>query len=142
MSNQELVTKTKISIRFNEVDSMRIVWHGNYIKYFEDGREDFGKRFGISYMDILKEEFMTPVVKLSCDFIKPLKYGDETIVETRFVNSDAAKIIYSFRVLRASDNELVATGESIQVFLNMNGELVLNNPPFFKQWKKKWKIRK
>ena len=39
-----------INIRFHEVDSLRIVWHGHYLKYFEDGREAFGRKYGIGYM--------------------------------------------------------------------------------------------
>ena len=37
----ELTDRKEIIVRFSEVDSMRIVWHGNYLKYFEDGRESF-----------------------------------------------------------------------------------------------------
>ena len=114
---------------------MRIVWHGNYVKYMEEGREEFGRKYGISYMQIQEQGFMAPVVKLTCDFKKPLHYGESALVETRYIDSDAAKLTYSFHIFRASDKELVATGESVQVFLNMDGELVLTTPEFFKQWK-------
>lgn len=136
-----LVSTTEIPVRFSEVDSMQIVWHGHYVKYMEEGREDFGRKYGISYMQIKEQGYMAPVVKLTCDYKKPLAYEDRVIVETRFVDDDAAKIIYSFRMYRASDRALVATGESIQVFLDMNRELILATPPFFEAWKKKWRVR-
>jgi acyl-CoA thioester hydrolase len=135
MKKTHLVSTTEISVRFSEVDSMRIVWHGHYVKYMEEGREDFGRKYGISYLEIQKQGFMAPVVRLTCDFKKPLQYGETALVETRFINKDAAKLTYSFRIFRASDKELVATGESVQVFLNMDGELVLTNPEFFQVWK-------
>ncbi len=135
MKKTHLVSQIEVPVRFSEVDSMRIVWHGNYVKYMEEGREDFGRKHGISYTDIQAQGFMAPVVKLTFDFKKPLLYGEKAIVETHYIDSDAAKLIYSFKIFRASDNELVATGESIQVFLNMDGELVLSIPEFFKKWK-------
>ena len=141
MTNDKLISIVEFPVRFSEVDSMQIVWHGHYIKYMEEGREDFGKKFGISYMQIKAQGYMAPVVRINCDYKKILTYEDKVIVETRFVDSDAAKIAYAFRIFRASDHELVATGESVQVFLDMNRELVLTNPPFFEAWKKKWGLR-
>ncbi|MBL7137686.1 MAG: acyl-CoA thioesterase [Bacteroidales bacterium] len=117
---------------------MKIVWHGNYLKYFEDGREAFGERYGLGYLDVFNHHVMIPIVKVQCDFIKPLEYGDSAIVETRFVNSEAAKIIFEFRIFRKSDMELAATGSSVQVFLTPEGELLLTAPEFFIGWKKHW----
>jgi len=125
-----------VPIRFSEVDSMKIVWHGNYIKYFEDGREAFGKQYDIGYLDIYAKGFKVPLVKIDCNFKKFVKYGDTLIVETEFINTMAAKIIYHFRLYNKENNELVADGESIQVFLDENNELILTVPKFFDEWKK------
>lgn len=141
MTTSQLTSTIEFPVRFSEVDSMQIVWHGHYVKYMEEGREDFGRRFGINYMLIKANGYMAPVVKISCEFKKPLTYDDRVIVETRFIDSDAAKIVYAFRLYRASDHELMATGESVQVFLDMQRELVLTIPPFFEAWKKKWGLR-
>ena len=50
-----LTDRTTIKVRFSEIDSMQIVWHGEYVRYFEDGREAFGKRYGLDYMSIYRE---------------------------------------------------------------------------------------
>jgi acyl-CoA thioester hydrolase len=141
MNNIQLASTTEFPVRFSEVDSMQIVWHGQYVKFMEEGREDFGRKYGISYMQIKAHDYMAPVVKMVCEFKKPLFYEDRVIVETRYVDSDAAKLVYAFRMFRASDNELVATGESVQVFLDMNRELILTVPPFYEAWKKKMGLR-
>ena len=141
MTNDQLTSVVEFPVRFSEVDSMQIVWHGHYMKYMEEGRENFGRKFGINYMIIKENGYLAPVVKLSCDYKKTLSYEDRVIVETSYIDSDAAKIIYSFRIFRASDKQLVATGESVQVFLDMSRELVLTIPPFFEAWKKKWGLR-
>ena len=135
-----LAERTTVKVRFGEVDSMRIVWHGHYIKYFEDAREAFGERFDLGYLEVYKHKVMIPIVKIDCDFKRPLKYGDTAIVEARFVNSDAAKIIFDYTIFRESDMEISATGRSIQVFLTPDGELILTPPAFFIGWKKHWEI--
>jgi acyl-CoA thioester hydrolase len=141
MTNKNLSSTVEFPVRFSEVDSMQVVWHGHYVKYMEEGREDFGKKFGISYMTIKANGYMAPVVKLVCEYKKPLAYEDKVVVETQYVDSDAAKITYHFKIYRSSDRQLVATGESVQVFLDMNFELILTNPPFFEEWKKKMGLK-
>ena len=135
---KKLVERLEVKVRFGEVDSMRIVWHGNYLKYFEDAREAFGDRYGLGYLDVYKHNVMIPIVKVQCDFKKPLKYGENAIVEATFVNSEAAKIVFEYKIFRKSDMELAATGNSIQVFLTPDGELLLTAPEFFLGWKKHW----
>ena len=136
----ELLERVEVKIRFGEVDSMQIVWHGNYLKYFEDAREAFGNRYGLGYLDVYKHGVMIPIVKVTCDYKKPLKYGETAIVEALFANSEAAKIVFTYKIFRKADMDLVATGSSIQVFLTPEGELLLTAPAFFMAWKKRWGI--
>ena len=131
-----LVHNSNFAVRFNETDPLGIVWHGNYITYFEDGREAFGRHFGISYLDIQKSGFVTPIIKSVCEHKFPLKYGDICRIETIFENTLAAKMIYKFKIFN-QDEKLVCIGETIQVFLDNEGDLMLTLPPFFVVWKKK-----
>jgi acyl-CoA thioester hydrolase len=137
MNSADLICRTETQVRFSEVDSMGVVWHGNYVRYFEDGREAFGNRFGINYLDFYAQGVMIPLVKITCDFKKPLKYGDKVVIETRFVNCEAAKLQYDYTLYRNHTQEIVATGSTVQVFLNPEMELLLDFPPFFLEWKKK-----
>ncbi|MGV0756939.1 acyl-CoA thioesterase [Empedobacter brevis] len=131
-----LVHHSNFAVRFNETDPLGIVWHGNYITYFEDGREAFGRHFGISYLDIQKSGFVTPIIKSVCEHKFPLKYGDICRIETTYEDTLAAKMIYKFKIFN-QDEKLVCIGETIQVFLDEEGELMLTLPPFFEEWKKK-----
>ena len=124
-----------MKVRFHECDPLQIVWHGNYFKYFEVGREDFCVKHGISYLDAKKYDFSTPIVKTECVHKLPLKYNDEFQVETSFQNAAAAKMIFHYKII--SSGKLICTGKTTQVFTDKNSELVLNNPPFFLDWKKK-----
>jgi len=136
---KNLVCKTEVRVRFNEADPLGIVWHGHYIRYFEDGREDFGTRYGISYLDFFNHGVVVPVVQVECSFKKSIRYGDTVVVETLFIPCDAAKIKFSYRLFNQKTRELVATGSSVQVFLDReHSVLQLLNPPFYDEWKRKF----
>jgi acyl-CoA thioester hydrolase len=135
---KELSSKTEVLVRFNEADPLGIVWHGHYIRYFEDGREAFGEMHGLKYLDVYKQGFVIPVVSVQCDFKRSLRYGDRVVVETKYIPSEAAKMKFTYRLFNAATGELVATGSSVQVFLDKeNSVLQLSNPTFFSDWKKK-----
>ena len=89
---KKLKATAKIRVRFSEVDAMSIVWHGSYVKYLEDGREDFGIKYGLDYMAVYREGFMIPVVKMDIKYLSPLMYEDTAVVEITFIDSPAAKI--------------------------------------------------
>ena len=127
-----LIDRTTIKVRFSEIDSMQIVWHGEYVRYFEDGRESFGKHYSLGYM--------VPIVELNCQFKQSLSFGEEVIIETRYISCEAAKIKFEYVLYRATDNNIVATGSTTQVFLNTNRELELATPAFYQEWKRKWNI--
>lgn len=135
---KELTDRTEILVRFNEADPLGIVWHGHYIRYFEDGREAFGNMHGIGYLEVYKLGFVIPVVSVQCDFKRSLRYGDRVIVETKYIPTEAAKIKFTYRLFNAATGQVVATGSSVQVFLSKDDSVLqLANPPFFEDWKKK-----
>jgi acyl-CoA thioester hydrolase len=136
-----LTDQTEIMVRFNEADPLGIVWHGHYVRYFEDGREAFGKKYGVSYLDFYHHGYAVPVVSVQCDYKKPLKYGATVIVETTFTNTPAAKLLFDYKIFDSSHKALVATGSTVQVFVDVkNFGLQLTMPPFFEEWKKKMSI--
>src|ERR1700709_2961628 len=93
-----MVTKIEIRVRFNEADPLGIVWHGHYIRYFEDGREDFGNRYGIGYLDFFKHGFVIPVVNVDCSFKKSLRYGDSVIVLAARTPQIGTRTRFSYRL--------------------------------------------
>jgi acyl-CoA thioester hydrolase len=131
-----LVSHTTAKVRFNEVDSLGIAWHGHYVKYFEDGREAFGAEHGLGYLDVYHNGLVTPIVNLSCNYKRPLSYGDSILIETTFVDNPAARIHFSYKIYQLSRHELVAEGSTTQVFLDSQSRtLLLNTPAFFEEWK-------
>ena len=129
----------QLRVRFSETDPLGIVWHGNYIKYFEEGREAFGRKYGISYLEVERHGFATPIVKSVCEHKKMVRYGELLEVETRYMNTSAAKLVFQYFLYNEAD-ELVCTGETIQVFTSLaDNSLALYPPPFYEKWKNKMK---
>lgn len=130
--------ESEIRVRFNETDPLGIVWHGNYITYFEDGREAFGRHHGLSYLDQKEYGFATPIVKSECEHKRPLKYGEIATIKTTFIDSPAAKMIFKYEIFNAK-KEVVCEGKTVQVFVDKcgEGELSLTLPLFFENWKRK-----
>ncbi len=133
--------RTEVTVRFNEADPLGIVWHGHYLRYFEDGREAFGKAYGVSYLDFHTHGLAVPVVSVQCNYKKPLRYGDTVIVETIYHPEAAAKLSFTYKAFQAHSMDVVATGSSMQVFVDVaTFELQLTVPQFFADWKRKWEV--
>ena len=134
---------TETTVRFSEVDSMQVVWHGEYVRYFEDGREAFGRKYsGVGYLDFYANGYTAPIVDLQLQYVSPLTVNDVAIIETRFIDVAAAKLCFEYVIHRKSDGALVARGSSVQVFVDNDGNMCLNTPPFFEEWKKRWLTQK
>ncbi len=133
-----LKSSKEFGIRFSEVDSMDIVWHGSYPLYFEDAREKFGEEYGLEYMTIFHEGYYAPLVELSFQYKKPMRYGTRPRIDIIYRPTEAAKIVFDYEIYDLADNSLVATGRSVQVFLDRNYQLVWDTPDFYRKWKEKW----
>lgn len=134
----ELRTSVRFKIRFSEIDAMRVVWHGAYVKYLEDAREHFGKVFELSYDLIEREGFFAPIVDMSIQYKKPLTYNMEPEIAIIYRPTEAAKIVFDYEIRDTATGEIIVTAHTIQVFMERNYELMWTNPEFYEQWKEKW----
>ncbi len=134
-----LTDRVELTVRFSEVDMMKVAWHGSYVAYLEDGREHFGIAYpGVGYADYFRTGYVAPVVNMNIDYRQSLKCGDRAIVETRYIYSDGAKLIFEYVVYRKEDMEIMAVAQTTQVFMTADGEMQYTDPDFFTEWKKRW----
>lgn len=140
LENLELVSEIEVSVRFSETDAMGVVWHGEYLKFFEDGRESFGEKYGLGYWYIYKNDLFAPVVKMNCEFKKSISFGDKIRIKTKFIKCETAKIIFEYEIFEIKSDILIATGRTEQVFTDTSHNLLLYSPDFYQDWKKKWKL--
>ena len=142
MKKEKILSVTKpFEIRFSEVDSMGVVWHGHYAIYFEDAREEFGRKYDLGYLMMYDKGFFEPLVDLSFKYKKPLIYGMKPEITITYRPTDAAKIIFDYEIRDSKTGEVYVTGHSVQVFMDKtNYQLVLTNPAFYEEWKKRWEV--
>lgn len=134
-----LVHTTEIEVKFSEADPLGIVWHGHFIRYFEDGREAFGAAYGLRYLDLYRKDIVVPIIHIDCNYRRILRYGHTIRLETTYVDSPAAKLLFDYTITDVNTGERVATGNSVQVFMDRHTlELLLTIPPFMAEWKQQW----
>lgn len=127
-------------IRFSEVDSMNVVWHGSYPLYFEDAREEFGRQYKLEYLRIAEFGYYAPLVDLEFHYRKPLTYQTHPRIDIIYRLTEAAKIVFDYEIYDNESGELMATGRSVQVFMDKDYNLVWTNPDFYQEWKRMWHL--
>ena len=136
----ELKVSKEFNIRFSEVDSMNVVWHGSYALYFEDAREAFGEKYGLTYLGYIEKGYYAPLVELKFQYKHPLRYGSKPRIDIIYRPTQAAKVVFDYEIHDTADNTLVATGTSVQVFMDLNYDLVWESPEFYRQWQELWDV--
>ena len=138
----ELKASKLLDIRFSEVDSMNVVWHGSYMLYFEDARELFGEKFDLTYMGYVRHGYYAPMVEMNIQWKKPIRYGMRPRIDIIYRPTVAAKVVFDYEIHDTADESLIATAHSVQVFMDLNYQLVLYSPKFYEEWQQRWNVFK
>lgn len=97
-------SRTKLTVRYAETDKMGIVHHSVYPVWYEIGRSDYVKMFGMTYSQIEQAGVMMPLTNLNCHFNLPAKYEDNIIVRTKVIMLSAARITFTYTVKRINED--------------------------------------
>ncbi len=119
---------------------MNVVWHGSYMLYFEDARELFGEQYDLSYMGYVRHGYYAPMVEMNIQWKKPILYGMRPRIDIIYRPTVAAKVVFDYEIHDTADESLIATAHSVQVFMNLNYQLVLYSPKFYEEWQQRWKV--
>lgn len=111
--------KTQLRVRYGETDKMGVVYYGNYPLYFEVGRTDLMREFGLTYRNIEEEGIILPVVSLNVKYYRPAHYDDLLTITTTIREMPAVKIIFDYQI-HNEEGELIAEGDTILVFTDNN----------------------
>ncbi len=127
-----LSIETEMTIPFHDVDSMHVVWHGHYVKYFEIARCQLLESFDYSYVQMMESGYAWPVVDMRIKYVKPLQFNQRVIVEARLAEWEyRLKIKYLIR--DADRGVTLSKGYTIQVAVDMKTrEMCLESPPVLK----------
>ena len=109
---------TEFKVEFYDVDSMGVVWHGNYVKYMEMGRCALLDKIGYGYNEMKESNYAFPVASLKLKYIKPLMFKQTAIIKSVLVEYEN-RIKIEYFIYDKESGELVTKGESIQMAFNM-----------------------
>jgi acyl-CoA thioester hydrolase len=116
--------ETPVRVRFNEVDQWKIAWYGHYFAWFEKGRMDVLERFSLLPDEFVELGCTAPVVRAQCEFKKPALTNDRLVVRTRVDRTETASLRFLFEIVRDGDDSLLARGETLQVLLDHEGNMI------------------
>jgi acyl-CoA thioester hydrolase len=119
-----------ILIRYYETDQMGFVHHSNYLRYFELARIEWLSSMGFSYQEMEKIGILMPVIKANVNFKKPLIFGKSFKVKIEAFKIPKVKFELNYEVI-GTENEIIATGSTILVFLSANNLKPIRCPEFF-----------
>jgi acyl-CoA thioester hydrolase len=132
-----IATATRL-VRFEEVDSLGIVWHGRYPSYFEDARVRLFENFDIAYLTLYHKGLVTPIKKMHVDYSLPLRFEDEVTIEAIMHFSEAARINIEY-IIRNAAGAVATTGYTVQMMMDRDDNMLLVAPEFYQEFIEKWR---
>ena len=107
---------TQVRVRYSETDQMGVVYHGNYIPYFEIGRVEWLRNMGVSYKSLEESGIALPIVSLTLNYKKSARYDDLLDIKTTFKKQSSVKIEFDCEITN-QENDLLTTAHFILVFI-------------------------
>lgn len=123
-----ITSRSQITVRYAETDMMGIVYHANYLPWFEIGRTTLLKEQGLPYRELEAQGYRLPVLEISAKYQRPAVYDDTLTIITTLKEKPLLRIKLSYEVRRG--HELLATGESSHAFVDLQGKPVRPPPSF------------
>jgi acyl-CoA thioester hydrolase len=102
---------------------MGVVYYANYLRWFEMGRTELLRQIGATYSSVEEAGFFFPVTEVSCRYLKPARFDDEIIVETKLTALGRAVLDFSYKITRKNDGEILAEGWTRHACVDGKGKL-------------------
>ncbi len=116
--------ETLVRVRYSETDKMGVVYHANYLVWFEIGRTEFCRARGFSYRAMEEDENAFLVVAESyCRYKSPAYFDDELIVRTHITEKRRRTMRFGYEIIRVSDGQVIAEGETGHVLTDKEGRV-------------------
>lgn len=107
----------KLRVRYQETDQMGVVYHANYLNWFEVARTEYIRALGVTYKILEQQGLFLPVTDAEIKFVQPAKYDDLVSIHTRISRSTALRLEFEYRIFR-EPGELLVSGVTRHAWLN------------------------
>ncbi|MDO8539153.1 MAG: thioesterase family protein [Opitutaceae bacterium] len=118
-------SRVEVTVRYAETDMMGVVYHGNYLPWFEVGRTTLLKEMGLPYRKLEEQGFRLPVLEVAVKYFRPAVYDDTVTIITTLREKPLLRIRLEYEVRRGE--ELLVTGHTVHAFIDRQGKPV--RPP-------------
>jgi len=112
------IGRTQIRVRYAETDRMGVVYHANYLVWFEVGRNEFFRQVGLIYRELEADGIIFPLVSCQADFKAGARYDDLIEIETWVEEMQGIRITLGYRALRG--DEIICSGTTTHVFARLD----------------------
>jgi acyl-CoA thioester hydrolase len=124
-------SETRLRVRYAETDKAGVVYHSNYLIWFEVGRVELCRDYGFNYRDMEDEaDAYLPVTEVNVKYRVPAKYDDEILIRTKVIELRSRAISFAYEVLRATDRARLAEGETHHIVMNSQGKAMAFPPKY------------
>jgi acyl-CoA thioester hydrolase len=121
-----LLEKTPVKIRviYADTDAMGIVYHTNYIRWFEIGRNELFRDMSIRYTEVEAAGYNLPLTQVHCHYLLPTHYDDVVLVETEIEYLKWVSIKFTYRIWDELRQNILAEGYSIHACTDKSGKII------------------
>lgn len=123
--------RTQVTVRYAETDMMGVVYHANYLPWFEVARTHLLKENGLPYRQLEADGYRLPVLEVNARYLRPAVYDDLITLVVSLREKPLLRIRLDYEVFRG--DELLATGYTLHAFVDLQGRPV-RPPPKFVEW--------
>jgi acyl-CoA thioester hydrolase len=113
----------EVRVLMADTDAMGIVYHANYLRWFELGRSELVRHTGFPYTEMEAMGLGLPVVEARCRYRAPARYDDVIEVDARVEKLARASVIFGYRLLRGADRMLLCEGETSHACTSREGRI-------------------
>lgn len=122
---------TDIRVRYADTDKMQFVYNGKYLEYFEVGRTELLRSFGLPYSDVEKSGYQLPLLQAGLTFKQPAKYDDLLSVTALVKDLYSPKVHIEYVIKRKGTEEIIAEGFTTHVFINADTKKAVRPPKLY-----------
>ncbi|MDL2269387.1 acyl-CoA thioesterase [Desulfosarcina sp. OttesenSCG-928-A07] len=121
--------QTRYRVIYGDTDTMGVVYHANYLRWFEIGRSELFRAMGLPYLEIEARGFMLPVSEVTCKYLAPARYDDVVVIDAALNPGFRAGMQFDYVISSEDGRVLHATGQTRHAFVNQDAKVV--RPPDF-----------
>ncbi|ABO49139.1 thioesterase superfamily protein [Desulforamulus reducens MI-1] len=135
--NDLYISNKEIQLSYADTDMMGVIYHANYLKWFELGRTQLIEDIGYHYLEMEEAGYYAPVYQLEVTYKKPIRYGDKPIVKTWVAGNNGLKTVYGYNIVNGQ-GEVCVEGTTTHIIVRKGDFKPVQFKKVFPEWFQKY----